>query len=194
MTTTITFRCSLAPTNSCLVGNYARDGGAIKMNGNCMASLNGLMFRDNNAKTGGALNMDDNCIALVTSSTFRNNAARNGGAIALQASNLTVQDTHVTSNEVSNNGGGLYISKSSFLNATRLPLSANSASRRGGGICLLSGSAFLCYACLFTDNTASNGAGMYGESNSQEQSIRAQLQDCSFAQNSALFSGGKDRD
>lgn len=162
------------------------------MNRNCMASLDGSMFRDNRAATGGALSMDPNCVALVISSDFRNNTARNGGAIALKSGNLTVQYTNLTSNEVSNNGGGIHIAESSFLNATELSLKLNSAERRGGGIILLSGSSFLCYACSFEDNTALNGAGMYGRSNSQTNFVRAQLQDCSFARNFARLSGGKD--
>lgn len=159
-----------------------------------MASLDSSIFRDNKATTGGALSIDKDCIALVTSSNFRNNFANNGGAIALKSSNLTVQHTHVTSNEASNEGGGLHISEFSFFNANGLSLSANSGSQRGGGICLLSGSFLLCYACVLQDNTALNGAGMYGKSNNQRNFIRAQFQDCSFAQNSAVLSGGKDRD
>lgn len=185
---TLLFPCH---AHEILSGNKAQSGGGIAIQGNSTLTLVESRLANNNASLGGCLYLRASN-ASTSNSLFRNSTARNGGAIALESARLTVQDANITLNEASDNGGGIYVSKSSFLNAAGLSSNSNSALQHGGGICLLNGSSFLCYECLFEDNSALNGAGMYGQSNSQRTFIRAQLLNCSFVRNSAQHSGGID--
>eukprot|EP00210_Caulerpa_lentillifera_P006727 g6429.t1 len=146
----------------------------------------------NNAKLGGgALRINDKSIVLLTDSIVGNNSATTGGGVNVVSSILTVQNTKVSSNTGRKDCGGIRVhGSSSFLDASKLFLISNSADRNGGGICVVSRSSFLCYSCLFENNKASKGAGMYGSSKNRRSSIKAQLQDCTFRKNFATSTGG----
>jgi len=78
----------------------------------------------------------------------------------------------------------------SFLNATAISVLSNSASDLAGGIGIFDNSSFLCYSCVFEDNTSLDGAGVYIRLTNKTRSRDAQLQDCRFVRNSASANGG----
>lgn len=196
--------------------NFAKKGGALYTS-NASTLLQDCTFSKNNASSGGACVFQNHSTIQVERVVLHENHAHTefGGSIdmhsesKLYAFNVTItgkfeqhhlysilqkalcsQTCSIIGNKAKKDGGGIYVSGGSFLNASRMLVTSNSASNLAGGIGIFNNSLFICFSCLFHKNIALNGASIYARSTSQRHFVVAQLQDCRFINNSAGLSGG----
>eukprot|EP00210_Caulerpa_lentillifera_P000358 g351.t1 len=163
---------------------------------NSSLTVNTTVFKQNHVNTtgrnfgaGGAIDSFHGTIDIQRSD-FRNNIVANGlgGALFFQLCNVTIKDSRLIKNQATN-AGGIFAIHYSYLNATRIIFHSNVALLFGGGVEIRNGSSLLCTSCIFRDNVARWGAGLYVQSNDSNL-VTAQLQDCTFTNNTAFSLGG----
>lgn len=126
--------------------NTAKNGGAIAINSNSVATVVGSNFKTNEATgNGGAIWLGGKSLD-ITSSEISGNTAKLGGGIyvtgastALVGNELTVASNEATENSADGYGGGIHIAGGATVTITDLTLNANK-SAHGGGIGLIGGS------------------------------------------------------
>jgi len=144
----------------------------------------------NEAKLGGGVWLQGNSTTLVSGCNFENNVALlGGGAMFMTQSNATMYNVAMEQNEVQQTGGGICVIEASYLEAENVTIESNVAKNEGGGVVVANASSLLCHSCLFLHNRASHGAGLYVLSNNSIP-IVAQLRDSHFENNSAESHGG----
>lgn len=139
--------------------NEAQSGGGIYIYPGGTANLYGCMFEGNEAVRGGGIYN----YGILNGSEVRyigNTASGFGGGLYNCVATYT-SDTDLFGNNSAPSGGGIY-SERSDMSATKLTLSANSASYYGGGMYQTGGNITMESECLITGNTAGfNGGGVY---------------------------------
>jgi len=149
-----------------------------------------LHFIECRARSGGVIHALLG-IVNVEKSTFEKNDAVDGtgGAMQFDSSRISIGDTELSSNNA-RNYAGIHVLNSTRMNATNISIHSNVARESGGGMGLESGSSLLCRGCQFIKNEAKQGGGMTIWAN-ESMPIVAQLQDSTFANNTASAYGGE---
>ncbi len=167
--------------NCSLNGNKASQGGAIYGNGavtleNCTVTGNETSYQ------GGAIYMNAEA-ELIDCTLARNKSASNGGAI-YSTSTMSLKGSTLQKNTAGYRGGAIYATDAVILeNCT---INENEAANHGGGV-FTNGIKVTAKKTTFTGNTAnSNGGGIMLNGGSSS----AELKDCNFVKNTALYGGG----
>ncbi len=196
----------LAATNTTVSNNSAYFSGAIFSSGYATMTLSNSSIRDNR---GGIVNGGD--VATIKNCTISGNSPiggidNKGGTLTLinsivtnnsgtfpvgggitneNGSVLVITHSSITAN-TADAGGGL--SCSGYVTISDSSISGNSAGGQGGGIfCYPFGSMTL-NNCTISSNTASDGGGIWSESNGLDISVT--LTNCTVSDNSNTFAGG----
>ncbi|MCK6524611.1 right-handed parallel beta-helix repeat-containing protein [Myxococcota bacterium] len=134
-------------------GGFNASGGATLTVSDCAVS--GVTIQ--NSAYGGALFIDTST-ASFSDCSFSTNTADEGGGAYLNKAVVTFTDVTFDGNTSLGHGGGVRAVGGSTLTATRLTLSDNVATSRGGGM-QLDESELTCQACVITGNRAGSSGG-----------------------------------
>lgn len=113
--------------------------GAITMAGNLHASLEDVLFEENEAVYAGAFAASVESSVLISRAAFRRNHGFFGGAILLiDSSAVTFADTVIENNVADECGGGLHVRTSKPITLSDVIIRDNYGGGDGGGICFVS--------------------------------------------------------
>ncbi len=136
-------------------------GGGIRVSGSASVELSQTLLQNHSANEGGAIH-STGTLSIIDSQISDNATSTAGGGIHA-GGNTTLQRVVLNSNGSSGDGGGIYrgTAASGSLSMTNVTVSGNTASASGGGI--WSGAATSISNTTFTQNSASNGGGLFQE-------------------------------
>ena len=113
--------------------------GAITVSGNLHASLEDVVFEENEAVYAGAFAASVESSVLFSRAAFRRNHGFFGGAILLiDSSAVTFADTVIENNVADECGGGLHVRTSKPITMSDVIIRDNYGGGDGGGICFVS--------------------------------------------------------
>ena len=165
------------------IGDHENGGGMF--NGNASPTVRDCRFENNTATRGGAM-FNDQSGAEVEDCGFYENDAEIGGAVA-NSTNSTTKFTGCAfeGNTAVNSGGAVFNIITSVPTFQNCRFDDNSAGLSGGGIHNVSSSPGI-VNCLFTNNTADEGAAMAN----QADACSPNIVNCTFSANDAGPIGG----
>lgn len=159
-------------------------GGAIRVGGTGMLSMNGGTITQNNSGTGGAVRINGNGTFIMNNGTLSQNNSDQGGAVYIAAKGKFVMNGGNVSANKSELGGGIYAAKDSIFELNGGLISGNKANDNGGGIYM-----FTDYATInageISNNSGRLGGGIYTEIGST-----ATFTNMYVAENTAQVAGG----
>ena len=171
--------------NITLKDNKASDGGAIRNRANL--NLSGVIIEDNESSDdGGAIMIYDGADSCsIKGSIIRNNTSNSEAGAIDQTENLTttIENTFIENNTSVDGGGAIY-QRSGTVNITGGAF-LNNATKDGGAVNALSGTAFSATDALFSGNTATGGSGGAVTAHGT-----ATLTNCTFTGNTTTQRGG----
>lgn len=153
-------------------------------------TISGLSLINGSADQGGAILNHEN-LTLSDMAFLENQAAGIGGAISSYRNQLTISNSLFDQNTAGSSGGGIY-SLGSWITILSTSFLGNTSDRNGGGIYAAQDAVpARIEDCLFEDNTAVSGGGIYNTTmvyqfGSSELSIARTR----FQNNTATDSGG----
>ncbi|QDV21281.1 putative outer membrane protein PmpI precursor [Gimesia panareensis] len=153
-------------------------------------TISGLSLINGSADQGGAILSHEN-LTLSNMAFLENQAAGIGGAISSYRNQLTISNSLFDQNTAGSSGGGIY-SLGSWITILSTSFLGNTSDRNGGGIYAAQDAVpARIEDCLFEDNTAVSGGGIYNTTmvyqfGSSELSIARTR----FQNNTATDSGG----
>ncbi|MDI6767904.1 MAG: right-handed parallel beta-helix repeat-containing protein, partial [Bacteroidota bacterium] len=172
--------------------NASGAGGGGIMAYQTSINISGSTISNNSANWGGGLYLENSCDGnyITNSKISYNSAAYEGGGIVLRNSCFSLTNSELRYNTAIR-GGGMQLNRywASIKNCTFSNNSAPSQNEGdgGGGIYVTGGARIDLTDCLFKDNTAARGGGIYGYSWSSSSTIDK----CTFKNNSTdPFGGG----
>ena len=143
------------------------DGGAIAALDGAELSLGEVLFADNVAGgAGGAVAFSPGAARhalTIEGGSFDDNDAREGGALYVTVGALSLSDASLEGNTASRDGGGVLIEAASEVLLRRVLLHENVAGDEGGAVLatdLAAGVDLTVGNCVFSENEASDGAGL----------------------------------
>ena len=184
---------NLTLDNIVIKDNKAESGGGIFAHENSTITLNNVTIENNSATKWGGGGINNKGTATLTGCTLQNNAAGNeGGGIyngtgVLTLTNCTVtgntapggggiccfgtvnmEGTEISGNHASESGGGLAVHGTLTMSKKEdkiTKITGNTASNDGGGIFVTGsdGNITMTAGGIISDNTASDGGGVYNE-------------------------------
>ncbi|RPJ44754.1 MAG: hypothetical protein EHM19_06280, partial [Candidatus Latescibacterota bacterium] len=166
------------------------NGGAVSYlggEGGGIAAASCFFTQNAAADSGGALSIYGTAADSVTQCTFtHNHAGKAGGALQTAYSDMAIRDCDFYLNSTDGVGGAIELVFESIVPTFQgCTIRNNTATGNGGGIHAFNGGPYI-DDCLFTGNVASAGGGFFAEG----IDFVAELQGCTFAENSAVDSGG----
>jgi len=187
-------------SNCAFSQNQASDGGAMYNSTDSEPRLTNCAFDRNRATSGngGAIYNNGSSVTLIgcifTANSGRYTIGRGGAICNDWWSNLTANDCIFNGNEASREGGAIYnqMSDLTLSNCTLTqncisPAGVPTAFAWGGAICNGSDSRSVLTDCIFVENMAGSGGGMYNYPGGN-----VTLKGCSFLGNSANAGGALD--
>lgn len=164
-------------------------GGAIRAHQSM--KIDGCLIQGNTAeRQGGVMNAGE--LMKISRSTIHDNHAThgNGGGVFNYKNprTLTILDSTISSNTATGHGAGIYSEPGARVQIGTSTIHGNEAGGNGGGLALVGeDSAFVTIVSTFTENTASNGGGVF---QSGPQAGESGIVFSTIVRNEARLSGG----
>lgn len=186
---------SSAPTSYSSASNYAKNGGAICVNGGTVY----LGYKNNN----GTAQKDDSANVRIMGNAVKTSDSK-GGAIYVEAGTLQIAKTCIGFNYSPYSGAGIY-TKGSVRLLEDAVVKGNNAFNQGGGVYVdqggqlsMTSNSIIGGSESCDANTAASGGGVYVSSNSTDETKKAIVTFCatvatvspSISGNSATQAGG----
>jgi cysteine-rich repeat protein len=112
--------------------------GAMAVAGNAHASVEDVVFEENESAYGGAFTTSVESSVLISRAAFRRNDGYFGGAIlVIDASTVSLNDTVIENNIADECGGGLHVRTSKPITFSDVTIRDNYGGGDGGGICIV---------------------------------------------------------
>ena len=176
--------CSIQ--HSFLGNNTARSGGGVYAREGSLLHTNNLTVACNvAAANGGGLLLEKGSI-VAEDCTLRSNRASNGGGLYCAGCDAKLTYTDVMGNYARLSGGGLFVDALGRLGMHGGAARANSADTGGAGYVV---GELECLRAMFEANRATNGAGLFLDSDDDQMETFA-LEETTFEANSASQNGG----
>jgi predicted outer membrane repeat protein len=187
-------------TNCVFSQNQAREGGAMYNSTDSKPTLINCTFISNTATStnGGAIYNNGSSVTLIgcifTANSTSDRMGRGGAICNDWWSNLTMNNCRFNGNQASKEGGAIYnqmsdltLSNCTFTQNCISPAGVPTAFAWGGAICNASDSRTVLTDCIFVENMAGSGGGMYNYPGGN-----VTLKGCSFLGNSGDSGGALD--
>ncbi|MFG0252778.1 MAG: nitrous oxide reductase family maturation protein NosD [Phycisphaerales bacterium JB038] len=166
--------------------NHSADmGGGLLVGFPSIPVIRHCVFRGNSAVLGGGICVDWSNYVVIEDCTFEDNvASEDGGGVYLAECLCTTRRCSFDGN-TADRGGGLFLNDVYEQNVVdECTFTSNNAFTNGGGAYIRRGDAWPLTSCVFEQNTAEKGAGLY-----TYQAI-ATISACDFLGNIASNRGG----
>ncbi|KAK3239508.1 hypothetical protein CYMTET_50571 [Cymbomonas tetramitiformis] len=167
-------------------GANAGDGGALAARHSTVSAYNCALESNRAGGSGGAIYAIGSNVSLVRTSIIRNAAAVAAAVGAYNGSSLTLDASNVMDNDSEGDCGGIAVEASSTLLALSAVIAHNTGAARGGGACILNGSAAFIYGGEIASNAANYFGGLWLDGGST-----ARLQSALMLENHAVFGVGR---
>lgn len=151
-----------------LVENQSLQGGAVYVDLDGIAEIEGTSFDQNHGETGGAV-MNAGSLVITSSTLTHNRAEGHGGGIANMGT-LVLDNTSLTGNTAVGDGGGLHNGVTGYVTLTAVSANDNEA-LVGGGLNNLG--IVHADASMFSNNHADRGGAIQNSGSMELQAVQA---------------------